>query len=100
MGGGPVDLFVDLGELGRLRGELQTLVAELEQLGDQPAGDTSPEAMGHDWLAREVEGFGTAWRDALTRIRDGLAGCMLLTEIAVESYTTTENVLQNAAEAS
>ncbi len=100
MGGGPVDLFVDLGELGRLRSELQTLVAELENLDSRQGVDASPGAMGHDWLARELEGFGTAWRDGLTRLQDGLAGCMLLTEVAVESYTTTEDVLQNAAEAS
>jgi hypothetical protein len=39
--GGPVELFVDIEELGRLRKELQTLEAEL---GDLPAQDVGADS--------------------------------------------------------
>lgn len=97
---GPVEFFVELTELGRVRTELQTLVAELEQLDTRPAVDASAEAMGDGSVAAELEHFVATWRDGLAAIRDGLVGCMLLTELAMESYTATETGLQAAAEAS
>src|SRR5215207_9271586 len=52
--GGPVEFFVDVDELGRLRGELQTLEAEL---GDLPVQGMNADATAGDLAARERRFF-------------------------------------------
>ena len=93
--GGPVDLFVDIEELGRLRGELQTLEAELGELPVQEAG-ADPGALGPD-VADSVDRFAIFWNDGRARITENIGRCRVLAEGAAEAYTGAENAIQNAA---
>jgi hypothetical protein len=94
-GGGPVELFVDTEEVGRLRNELQTLEAELGDLPAQGAGADAG-ALGAD-VAGAVDGFAVFWTDGRARIAENVGQCRVLTEGAVAAYTGTENAIQNAA---
>ena len=93
---GPVDLFVDTAELGRLRGELQTLQAEL---GDLPAQgvDVGPAALGGEDVAAAVDRFTVHWTTARARIAENLGACLALAEGAVQAYTASENAIRQAA---
>jgi hypothetical protein len=94
-GGGPVELFVDFEEVGRLRNELQTLEAELGDLPAQEAG-ADPGALGAD-VAGAVDGFTVFWNDGRARITENVGQCRALAEGAAEAYTGAENAIQNAA---
>jgi hypothetical protein len=96
-GGGPVELFVDIEELGRLRNELQTLESELGDLPAQGAG-ADPGALGAD-VAGAVDGFAVFWNDGRARITENVGQCRVLAEGAAEAYTGAENAIQNAAPA-
>jgi hypothetical protein len=93
--GGPVDLFVEIEELGRLRGELQTLEVEM---GDLPAQGMAadPGALGDD-VAGAFDRFAVFWSDGRIRITENIGQCEALVEGAVEAYTGAENAIQNAA---
>ena len=93
-GGEPVELFVDVEELGRLRNELQTLEFELGDLGAQGVG-ADPGALGAD-VADAVDRFAVFWNDGRTRITENIGQCRALAEGAAEAYTGTENAIQNA----
>lgn len=94
-GNGPVEFFVDIGELGRLRNELQTLEAELADLPAQQAGGDAG-ALGAD-VAGAVDRFGVFWADGRARITENLGQCRLLAEGAADAYTGAETAIQNAA---
>src|ERR671916_231870 len=93
--GGPVEFFVDIEELGRLRNELQTLEAELGDLPAQGAGADAG-ALGAD-VADAVDGFAVFWTDGRARIAENVGQRRVLAEGAVAAYTGTENAIQNAA---
>jgi hypothetical protein len=94
-GNGPVEFFVDIEELGRLRNELQTLEAEL---GDLPAQGASADAgaLGAD-VAGAVDRFAVFWTDGRARITENIGQCRALAEGAAEAYTGAETAIQNAA---
>jgi hypothetical protein len=96
---GPVELFVDTAELGRLRGELQTLQAELSDLPAHQSMTAGPDALGGDDVAGAVDRFAVHWNDARARIAENLGECLALTEGAIQAYTATESAIQHAAPA-
>jgi hypothetical protein len=81
-GGGPVEFFVDVEELGRLRNELQTLEVELGDLVAQGAG-ADPGALGAD-VAGAVDRFAVFWTDGRARITENIGQCRVLAEGAAE----------------
>src|SRR5918995_1509551 len=93
--GGPVEFFVDVDELGRLRGELQTLEAEL---GDLPAQGMTADAaaVGGADVAGAVDRFAVFWNDGRARISENVGQCRVLAEGAVDAYTGAERAIQNA----
>ena len=93
--GGPVEFFVDVDELGRLRGELQTLEAEL---GDLPAQGMTVDAtaVGGADVAGAVDRFAVFWNDGRARITENVGQCRVLAEGAAETYTGAESAIQNA----
>jgi hypothetical protein len=95
-GGGPVELFVDIEELSRLRNELQALETELGDLPTQVAG-ADPGAMGGDDVAGAVDQFAVFWNDGRARITENVGQCRVLAEGAAEAYTGAENAIENAA---
>jgi hypothetical protein len=94
-GNGPVEFFVDIEELGRLRNELQTLEAELADLPAQGA-DADAGALGAD-VAGAVDRFAVFWTDGRARITENLGQCRLLADGAAEAYTGAETAIRNAA---
>lgn len=94
--GGPVEFFVDVEELGRLRTELQTLLAEFGDLPvtDGAGGDAA--ALGGADVAGAVDRFAVHWTDGRARISENLSECRALVEGAMESYTGAETAIQNA----
>ena len=94
-GGDPVELFVDIEELGRLRNELQTLEFELGELATQGVGADAG-ALGAD-VAGAVDRFAVFWNDGRSRITENIGQCRVLAEGAAEAYTGTENAIRNAA---
>jgi hypothetical protein len=94
-GNGPVEFFVDIEELGRLRNELQTLEAEL---GDLPAQGAAADAgaLGAD-VAGAVDRFAVFWTDGRARITENLGQCRLLADGAADAYLGAEAAIQNAA---
>ena len=94
-GNGPVEFFVDIDELGRLRSELQTLHAELDAL---PAREVQADAaaLGAD-VAGAVDRFAADWTAGRARITGNLGECLALVEGAIEAYRTAESAVQNAA---
>jgi hypothetical protein len=93
---GPVEFFVDIDELGRLRGELQTLE---DELGDLPAQGMNADAtaLGGDDVAGAVDRFAVFWNDGRARITENVGQCRVLAEGAAEAYTGAENAIENAA---
>jgi hypothetical protein len=94
-GGGPVEFFVDVEELGRLRNGLQTLEAELGDLSAQEVG-ADPGALGAG-VAGAVDRFAVFWTDGRARITENIGQCRVLAEAAAEAYTGAETAIQNAA---
>jgi hypothetical protein len=94
--GGPVEFFVEVEELGRLRGELQTLESEL---GDLPAEGMTADgsAMGGEDVAGACDRFAVHWTDGRVRITENVGQCRALAAGAAEAYTGAENAIQNAA---
>ncbi len=94
--GGPVEFFVDIDELSRLRGELQTLE---DELGDLPAQGMNADAaaLGGDDVAGAVDRFAVFWNDGRARITENVGQCRVLAEGAAEAYTGAENAIENAA---
>lgn len=94
-GNGPVEFFVDMEELGRLRNEIQTLEAEL---GDLPVQDGAADegGLGAD-VAGAVDRFAVFWTDGRARVTENVGQCRLLAEGAADAYTGAENAIQDAA---
>lgn len=97
--GGPVEFFVDVEELGRLRDELQTLLAELGELPTQGGMTADATALGGADVAGAVDRFAVFWTDGRARISENLSECRALVEGAMEAYTGAESAIQNAAAA-
>jgi hypothetical protein len=96
-GGGPVELFVDIEALGRLRNEIQTLEAELGDLPTQEGMNTDATALGGDDVAGAMDRFAVFWNDGRARVTENIGQCRVLAEGAAEAYTGAENAIQNAA---
>ncbi len=96
--GGPVELFVDIEELGRLRGELQTLLAELGELPTQDGVGADATALGGADVAGAVDRFAVFWTEGRARITENLSECRVLAEGAIEAYTGAETAIQNATQ--
>jgi hypothetical protein len=97
--GGPVEFFVDVEEVGRLRSELQTLLAELDGLPTQDGMNADATALGGGDVAGAVDRFAVTWTDGRARITENLGECRALAEGAIAAYTSAETSIQNAAAA-
>jgi hypothetical protein len=96
-GGGPVEFFVDIDELGRLRNEIQTLEAELGDLPTQEGMNADAAALGGGDVAGAVGRFAVFWNDGRARVTENIGQCRVLAEGAAEAYAGAENAIQNAA---
>jgi hypothetical protein len=96
-GNGPVEFFVDIEELGRLRDEIRTLEAELGDLPTQQ-GAVDGGALGPD-VAGAVDRFAAFWAGGRARIVENLGQCGVLAEEAAAAYADAESSIRSAAPA-
>ncbi|MDN5854325.1 MAG: hypothetical protein L0K86_16025 [Actinomycetia bacterium] len=93
MTSGPIDLYVDLGELGRVQQELASLLSALTDLGGNTA--VEPSDIGSADVADAVRHFVSAWGDARNRIIENVRACQQLVAAAVSAYQQTDDGLRS-----
>ena len=89
----PVDVYVDFTELGRVRDDLQSLLASLTDLSTRSGTPVSADGKGSDAVADAVERFRNRWADAGERLVANLRACLDYANGALDQYERTEGAL-------
>jgi hypothetical protein len=92
---GPVDVFVDLTELGRVHDELKGLITRLDVL-DPCSDGADPSALGGDDAADAVARFVGHWSSERKQLLRQLRDCARYVEDSMREYAATEDLLERA----
>jgi hypothetical protein len=89
----PVDVIVDIAELGRVHTELQTTIGRLDELDRATTFDQ--DQLGGAEVAQAVAGFVQQWSRERHRLTGHLHDCAAYVEHAEQEYGRTETNLVN-----
>lgn len=87
-----VNVHVDFTELGRVRSELQTLLAQMSSVGGPPRG-AGADQLGDASATDAVNAFVDQWARECRGLEDHLRDCLAVVSAALDEYTKTELLL-------